>query len=241
MQLAPTSGSTFQSTTLSQVDIVRTSAGGPIDLGSFLNSDNTPLFVSSTLTQSGPLLAQWDFTLFLDPAVFDVTQTYYLQGSVDIVFSNTGQLSRRETVQFRHNVVSHFSAPFSELGPFVGSGLAKERYDLLLRHEAMTRQSNSTASGNSLKSGAASNIFSLRSEIAATTSPQLVVQPSPGVSVALIAGVAGGIGGVVAALAVVITVVVVRKKRRLAKASDSPLQAINLDGKEAAPNDFDNV
>jgi hypothetical protein len=47
------------------------------------------------LTQTTPNNGVWDFDLTLDPAFFSITETYYLEATIDLTFANTGTLTKK--------------------------------------------------------------------------------------------------------------------------------------------------
>merc|ERR1712137_1278723 len=89
----PSAGATFQSVTLSALNVIQQSAGGPIDLGDKLGESY--LLMLSALSQNSPTNPVWDFNLEMDPSVFLLANTYYLEATLDLTFANTGPLTRK--------------------------------------------------------------------------------------------------------------------------------------------------
>jgi hypothetical protein len=90
----PTTGATFQSVTLRSLNAIQQGATGPIDLGNQLTVPQR-LQMISQLTQTTPNCGVWDFDLTLDPAFFSITETYYLEATIDLTFANTGSLTKK--------------------------------------------------------------------------------------------------------------------------------------------------
>merc|ERR1711916_316539 len=91
--MGPSAGATFQSVTLSALNVIQQSAGGPIDLGDKLGESY--LLMLSALSQNSPTNPVWDFNLEMDPSVFLLANTYYLEATLDLTFANTGPLTRK--------------------------------------------------------------------------------------------------------------------------------------------------
>merc|ERR1711991_287016 len=89
----PSAGATFQSVTLSALNVIQQSTGGPIDLGNKLGESY--LLMLSALSQNSPTNPVWDFNLEMDPSVFLLANTYYLEATLDLTFANTGPLTRK--------------------------------------------------------------------------------------------------------------------------------------------------
>merc|ERR1712065_118584 len=100
----PSAGATFQSVTLSALNVIQQSAGGPIDLGDKLGESY--LLMLSALSQNSPTNPVWDFNLEMDPSIFLLANTYYLEATLDLTFANTGPLTPklRSTLSNPHAV-----------------------------------------------------------------------------------------------------------------------------------------
>merc|ERR1712065_118810 len=89
----PSAGATFQSVTLSALNVIQQSASGPIDLGDKLGESHGLML--SALSQNSPTNPVWDFNLEMDPSIFLLANTYYLEATLDLTFANTGPLTRK--------------------------------------------------------------------------------------------------------------------------------------------------
>merc|ERR1712093_555499 len=89
----PSAGATFEAVTLSALRVFQQSAGGPIDLGNQLSAPFMTLLSSATSTSaSNP---QWDFDVLMEPTFFSVTESYFLEATLELTFANTGPLTRK--------------------------------------------------------------------------------------------------------------------------------------------------
>merc|ERR1739848_747590 len=77
----------------SALRVFQQSAGGPIDLGNQLSAPFMTLLSSATSTSaSNP---QWDFDVLMEPTFFSVTESYFLEATLELTFANTGPLTRK--------------------------------------------------------------------------------------------------------------------------------------------------
>merc|ERR1711991_208272 len=53
------------------------------------------MIMLSPLTSNNPTNPIWDFDLFMEPTVFLLANTYYLEATLDLTFENTGTLTRK--------------------------------------------------------------------------------------------------------------------------------------------------
>ncbi len=176
-------------------------------------------------TQSSPTLGEWDFDLTMDPAMFQLTRTYYLEATVALVFSNTGVLTRSLRIPLGGAVRS---------GSKLRSALSRAGEVMLVALDGRQAASN----GSSPQTQAVgSNTFVLRAAISATTgtiptisAEQASSTPATAPSTAMIAAVAGGVGAAVAVAAALVVVAVIRRRRHqdALTATDAPLQTAPL-------------
>ena len=64
----------------------------PIELGNQLNAEF--MVMLSAVTSNSPLSSQWDFEGIMEPTFFLITETYYLEATLELTFANTGPLTK---------------------------------------------------------------------------------------------------------------------------------------------------
>ena len=92
-EIFPTANAEFQSNTLTALKVFQVASPANLDLGDQLSS--TFLTLTSGATQTSPASAVWQFSLDIDAAFFDITQTYFLEATIELTFANTGSLTKR--------------------------------------------------------------------------------------------------------------------------------------------------
>jgi len=208
--IEPSAGGSFQSVTLSALNVLQQDAAGPIDLGDQLSSAYVTLL--SPVTSNSPTNPIWDFDLFMEPTVFALANTYYLEATLDLTFSNTGPLTRKLRMPL----------PRKMAGKSLRSTLSNMNAVELV---AMTVRDGEDRQ----QQGVFSNVFALRTESKAEEGAggQEEMPASGDSNTAMIAGIAG-IAGLVVVAAFIVVVVVIKKRRRNNRdraASDAPLTA----------------
>jgi hypothetical protein len=213
--IAPTTGAQFQSVTLSSLAVFQQSAGGPIDLGdqlpaSFMN-------MVSTLVQTSPTNPIWDFDLLIDPAFFIITETYYLEATLDLTFANTGPLTRRLRMPIRRaktlRAQSNINASGGELVAIYG------------RVNDANRRAGIFSQTFRMAAPAASDGTTIDATVVVDDA-ESTEAPNDGTSSDSTMAIAIGaaVGGVVLAAALIVIIVVALKRRRRDRAnSDAPL------------------
>merc|ERR1711916_87803 len=139
----------------------------------------------SPLTSNNPTNPIWDFDLFMEPTVFLLANTYYLEATLDLTFENTGTLTRklripltRKMLARRGNAVLRRALSNPGSNGFV----------------AVSGRADDNNNNNQQQEGVFSNIFALR----ASEEEEVAEQPeASGSNTAMIAGIAGGIAGLV--------------------------------------------
>ena len=208
----PLAGSTFQSVTLTAMKVFQQDAAGPIDLGDQLNA--AFMIMLSPLTSNNPTNPIWDFDLFMEPTVFLLANTYYLEATLDLTFENTGTLTRKLQIPLTRKMLARRG------NAVLRRALSNPGAMDLVAVSGRAEESNN----NQQQEGVFSNIFALR----ASEEEEVAEQPeASGSNTAMIAGIAGGIAGLVVVAAFIVVVVVVKKRRRTRdrSASDAPLKA----------------
>merc|ERR1711991_899531 len=213
----PLAGSTFQSVTLTAMKVFQQDAAGPIDLGDQLNA--AFMIMLSPLTSNSPTNPIWDFDLFMEPTVFLLANTYYLEATLDLTFENTGTLTRKLQIPLTRKMLARrgnavLRRALSNPGAM----------DLV----AVSGRAEDNSNSNRQEEGVFSNIFAL----GASEEEEVAEQPeASGSNTAMIAGIAGGIAGLVVVAAFIVVGVVVKKRRRTRdrSASDAPLTAPNTE------------
>merc|ERR1711991_904214 len=212
----PLAGSTFQSVTLTAMKVFQQDAAGPIDLGDQLNA--AFMIMLSPLTSNNPTNPIWDFDLFMEPTVFLLANTYYLEATLDPTFENTGTLTRKLRIPLTRKMLARRG------NAVLRRALSNPGAMDLVAVSGRAEESNN----NQQQEGVFSNIFALR----ASEEEEVAEQPeASGSNTAMIAGIAGGIAGLVVVAAFIVVVVVVKKRRRTRdrSASDAPLTAPNTE------------
>merc|ERR1711916_220675 len=209
----PSAGATFQSVTLSALNVIQQSAGGPIDLGDKLGESY--LLMLSALSQNSPTNPVWDFNLEMDPSVFLLANTYYLEATLDLTFANTGPLTRK----LRMPLLARASG-------------AKLRSTLSNPHAvALVALSGRADNDSETPEGIFSNTFEMRAADAeAEATDGASSSAESGNNTAMIAGIAGGVAGLVVVSAFILAAVVFKKRRdsRERSASDAPLRSVGV-------------
>merc|ERR1711991_933766 len=214
----PLAGPTFQSVTLTAMKVFQQDAAGPIDLGNQLNA--AFMIMLSPLTSNNPTNPIWDFDLFMEPTVFLLANTYYLEATLDLTFENTGTLTRKLQIPLTRKMLARRGNAVLRRA-LSKSGGAR---DLV----AVSGRAEDNSNSNQQEEGVFSNIFALR----ASEEEEVAEQPEQnGSNTAMIAGIAGGIAGLVVVAAFIVVVVVLKKRRRTRdrSASDAPLTAPNTE------------
>jgi len=93
-EIFPTANAEFESTTLSALKVFQVASPANLDLGDQLSSTFLTL-TSASATQTSPASAVWQFSLDVDASFFDITETYFLEATIDLTFANTGSLTKR--------------------------------------------------------------------------------------------------------------------------------------------------
>merc|ERR1711991_892139 len=209
----PSAGATFQSVTLSALNVIQQSAGGPIDLGDKLGESY--LLMLSALSQNSPTNPVWDFNLDMDPSVFLLANTYYLEATLDLTFANTGPLTRK----LRMPLLARASG-------------AKLRSTLSNPHAvALVALSERADNDSETQEGIFSNTLEMRAAAAgAAAADGDSSSAESGSNTAMIAGIAGGVAGLVVVSAFIVAAVVFKKRRdsRERSASDAPLRSVGV-------------
>jgi len=209
----PSAGATFQSVTLSALNVIQQSAGGPIDLGDKLGESY--LLMLSALSQNSPTNPVWDFNLEMDPSIFLLANTYYLEATLDLTFANTGPLTRK----LRMPLLARASG-------------AKLRSTLSNPHAvALVALSERADNDSETQEGIFSNTFEMRAADAeAEATDGASSSAESGSNTAMIAGIAGGVAGLVVVSAFIVAAVVFKKRRdsRERSASDAPLRSVGV-------------
>lgn len=211
--IQPTSGALFQSVTLSSLAVVQQTSNGPQNLGNQLAA--TFLTLLSPAQQTSPSNPVWNFDLLIDPAFFGLTNVYYLEATLDLVFTNTGPLTKRLRIpltslsMLRQQANVELVALNSRATPTALSqgGIFSQTFRL-------TASSSSSASVSTSSSGTVSAVQSSNSSSSST--------------VAIAVGVAVG-AAVLCAVGIVIAVVIVRRRKQEQRgraSSDAPLTAV---------------
>jgi len=100
VSLEPSEGATFQSVELQEMRLFRVDSPAALDLGDLLLSPLMQRVNSSSFVSEQQ--AVFDLDLLVDRQFFQLTYSYYMQASLDVVFVETGQLRRkRQTVTLR--------------------------------------------------------------------------------------------------------------------------------------------
>merc|ERR1711916_102165 len=212
----PLAGSTFQSVTLTAMKVFQQDAAGPIDLGDQLNA--AFMIMLSPLTSNNPTNPIWDFDLFMEPTVFLLANTYYLEATLDLTLENTGTLTRKLQIPLTRKMLARRGNAVLRRALSNSAGGAM---DLV----AVSGRADDNNSNNQQQQ---EGVFSLR----ASEEEEVAEQPeASGSNTAMIAGIAGGIAGLVVVAAFIVVVVVVKKRRRTRdrSASDAPLTAPNTE------------
>merc|ERR1711916_257283 len=205
-------GATFQSVTLSALNVIQQSAGGPIDLGDKLGESY--LLMLSALSQNSPTNPVWDFNLEMDPSVFLLANTYYLEATLDLTFANTGPLTRK----LRMPLLARASG-------------AKLRSTLSNPHAvALVALSERADNDSETQEGIFSNTFEMRAADSEAEATDGASSSESGSNTAMIAGIAGGVAGLVVVSAFIVAAVVFKKRRdsRERSASDAPLRSVGV-------------
>merc|ERR1712065_109194 len=205
-------GATFQSVTLSALNVIQQSAGGPIDLGDKLGESY--LLMLSALSQNSPTNPVWDFNLEMDPSIFLLANTYYLEATLDLTFANTGPLTRK----LRMPLLARASG-------------AKLRSTLSNPHAvALVALSERADNDSETQEGIFSNTFEMRAADSEAEATDGASSSESGSNTAMIAGIAGGVAGLVVVSAFIVAAVVFKKRRdsRERSASDAPLRSVGV-------------
>jgi hypothetical protein len=108
----PSTGATLDSVTMSLLRVMQQVNGGqPIDLGNQLNA--AFMVMLSALTSSSPSSPQWDFDLIMEPTFFLITETYYLEATLELTFANTGPLTRTVVLKRRKRNAAAMDSPLA--------------------------------------------------------------------------------------------------------------------------------
>merc|ERR1711991_28719 len=171
------------------------------------------MIMLSPLTSNSPTNPIWDFDLFMEPTVFLLANTYYLEATLDLTFENTGTLTRKLQIPLTRKMLARRG------NAVLRRALSNPGAMDLVAVSGRAEESNN----NQQQEGVFSNIFALRA-----SEEEVAEQPeASGSNTAMIAGIAGGIAGLVVVAAFIVVVVVVKKRRRTRdrSASDAPLTA----------------
>ena len=230
--IAPSAGSAFQSVSLTAMHVMRQDQSGPTDLGDRLQ---TPLMtLISQATQNSPTLGEWDFDLAMDPAVFQLAKTYYLEATVTLIFSNTGVLTRSLRIPLTGARVRGST--------LLRSNLSRSGEVVLValegRQSGSSPQTQAVGSNTFLLRAAVSSSITTSSSISTIGAEATSSAAAAPASTATIAAVAAAVGVAVVAAAALIAVVVARRRRRerALSATDAPLQSAAL---SSTSNDLD--
>ena len=164
----------------------------------------------SALTSNSPSSPQWDFDLIMEPTFFLITETYYLEATLELTFANTGPLTR--TLRM----------------PLIAPSANKKKLSLRsalsnVNAVQLVAISDRDETTNAEQQGIFSNNFSLRAiekEAETTMAPE---SGSDNSNTAMVAGIAGGVAGLVVVAAFIVVAVVLKRRKRNAAAMDSPL------------------
>jgi hypothetical protein len=210
MFVTPSLGATFQSVTLTQLELIQQTGTGPVNVGSILSSNMIVLL--SSLTSNAPTSALWDFDFLLDPAVVQATNTYYVSCTVVFAFANTGgTLSRRLLLtgpQSLRAQAAPSSAASRDHGAAARAGSSQGLYSQTFYALPVPEQA------------VAATTISATSEGPPSAAPS--VTTGVGVSPVLIGAVIGAV-----ALVAVVAVVVVVLFRRRRPANDSSAVSVS--------------
>jgi len=191
----PAGDAQFQSVELAALKVFQVASPNNIDLGNQLSS--TFLTLLSDAVQTSPSNPQWIFDLNIDGVFFDITEQYFLEATLNLVFANTGSLTKRIVMPL----------------------MPKARRSAAKVTEIVVRQ----ASGDDNQSSqdeVKSSTFRLQAPAVEEEEEQPEEQPSSSSS-SLIIAAAGAVGGVaLCALAAVLIVFAVKKRRRRQEEED---------------------
>ena len=203
----PSAGATFEAVTLSALRVFQQSAGGPIDLGNQLSAPFMTLLSSATSTSaSNP---QWDFDVLMEPTFFSVTESYFLEATLELTFANTGPLTRKLVLPLaRRANQSSLRSALSDASRTELVAITGRAPDARVEEQGV--QSNKFA----VRAAAATS--GAEAAAAGGGSGEAASNGGGGSSsnTAMIAGIAGGVAGVVVVAACVIIAVVIKKRRR---------------------------
>jgi len=93
-QIFPSVGALFESVTLTALNMIRVASPANIQMGDQIPTNAIVLLSPSVNTS--PISPFWDFELFIDANIFNVLDRYYLEAVLEVVFANTGVVSRRK-------------------------------------------------------------------------------------------------------------------------------------------------
>merc|ERR1711991_294277 len=96
VSLEPSEGATFQSVQLTEMRLFRVDSPAAVDLGDLLLSSLMQLQNSSSFVNQQQ--AVFDLDLLVDRQFFELTYSYYMQATLDVVFQETGQLRRKRQI-----------------------------------------------------------------------------------------------------------------------------------------------
>jgi hypothetical protein len=99
--IQPSGAGEFLSCTLSALNVFQVASPNNIDLGDQLSS--TFMTLISNAISTSPSNPIWDFDLEIDATFFGITETYFLEATLDLVFSNTGALTKKLVIPINGN------------------------------------------------------------------------------------------------------------------------------------------
>ena len=165
----------------------------------------------SALTSNSPSSPQWDFDLIMEPTFFLITETYYLEATLELTFANTGPLTRT----LRMPLIAPSANGNKKLS--LRSALSNVNAVQLV---AISDRDETT---NAEQQGIFSNNFSLRAIEKEAETSMAPESGSDNSNTAMVAGIAGGVAGLVVVAAFIVVAVVLKRRKRNAAAMDSPL------------------
>jgi uncharacterized integral membrane protein len=228
--IVPTAGAQFQSVTLSSLAVIRQDISGPTNLGNKLAASFMSLV--STAVQTSPSNPVWDFDMALDATFFSITETYYLEATLELVFTNTGPLTRRLRFPLINNAastqtmakslrqqLSFATTPTMDLvavfgratSPSISAGGIYSQTFRMLAASATTASIGATAAVGPATTGTSSPLSSS--------------------SLPMIIGIAVGVAAIVAGIVLIAFIVIRRRRLRDRANSDTPLVQVSMDGK----------
>jgi hypothetical protein len=218
--ITPSIGAQFQSTTLLSLRLMqKATSGDDLDLNNTLGLPYMTML--SPLTSNSPSNPIWDFDMVLDPAVFLITETYYLSASIQLTFANTGVVARRRVIIPLEPGKPQLRAAFERQntnGASTQTGVLSNQFNMF----AATVQGNNNGAAGSSTSSGTSAAGGATSAAGSTTSA------GGSSNIGMIAGIAAGVAVAVIAGIVIVALLVRRRKNREHTSFDAPIKSTAL-------------